>query len=72
LGVSAHKTGDNTAMLQKSFATKEKDNTWEDNVIRNQAFNIFNYPNLTKGWHTMRVYTLDPGVVLDQVRIDVD
>ncbi|MGF7232653.1 glycosyl hydrolase 115 family protein [Arachidicoccus sp.] len=63
---------DNTAMLQKSFATKEKDNTWEDNVIRNQAFNIFNYPNLTKGWHTLRVYTLDPGVVLDQVRIDVD
>ncbi|AYD48294.1 glycosyl hydrolase 115 family protein [Arachidicoccus soli] len=61
---------DNTAIQEKSFATREWDNTWKNNVIRNQAYCVFKFFKLVKGWHTMRLYALDPGVILDQIKID--
>lgn len=61
---------DNTAIQEKSFATREWDNTWKNNVIRNQAYCVFKFFKLAKGWHILRLYALDPGVILDQIKID--
>ena len=43
---------------------------WDDGVERNGITSVTDWPALTAGDHRLRVYALDPGVVLDSLVID--
>jgi len=43
---------------------------WDDGVQRNGITSVTDWPALTAGEHRLRVYALDPGVVLDSLVID--
>jgi hypothetical protein len=43
---------------------------WKQNVLRNRAERIIEMPFLEAGKHTLKIYAVDPGVILDEIRID--
>jgi hypothetical protein len=43
---------------------------WKQNVLRNRAERIIQMPFLKAGKHTLKIYAVDPGVILDEIRID--
>jgi hypothetical protein len=43
---------------------------WKQNVLRNRAERIIHMPFLKAGKHTLKIYAVDPGVILDEIRID--
>lgn len=51
------------------FETHGRSEEWKLNVLSNMAQRRIALPQLTKGKHTLKVYALDPGFLLD--RIDV-
>jgi hypothetical protein len=40
-------------------------------VLRNRAERKIELPFLSAGKHTLQIYYVDPGVILDEVRIDL-
>ncbi|NYT40760.1 glycosyl hydrolase 115 family protein [Sphingomonas sp. R-74633] len=44
---------------------------WDDGVQRNAITSVTDWPALTAGEHRLRVYALDPGVVLDSLVFDL-
>ncbi|SHE44760.1 glycosyl hydrolase 115 family protein [Dysgonomonas macrotermitis] len=55
-----------------SLATEFRSEPWKINVLRNQTVKETIH-NITKpGKHTIRIYALDEGVVLDQIMVDFD
>jgi hypothetical protein len=44
---------------------------WKQNVLRNSARRQIKGPLLRPGLHTVKIYLLDPGVVLDRITIDL-
>jgi hypothetical protein len=46
-----------------------RSNVWKENVLRNQAIVKFPY-RFSDGKHTLRIYALDPDMVIDQLLID--
>src|SRR6185503_18271278 len=44
---------------------------WKQNVLRNRAERKIEMPFLRLGKHTLKIYCIDPGVILDEIRIDV-
>ncbi|HET9506220.1 MAG TPA: glycosyl hydrolase 115 family protein [Hymenobacter sp.] len=44
---------------------------WKQNVLSNNAQRQFKAPALGPGRHTLRLYPLDPGVVLDRITLDL-
>ncbi|MGI4863038.1 MAG: glycosyl hydrolase 115 family protein [Janthinobacterium lividum] len=44
---------------------------WKQNVLSNNAQQQVKAPELRPGRHTLRLYPLDPGVVLDRITIDL-
>lgn len=66
LGVSI----DGGALRAKSFRTPGRSDVWKQQVLRNQAITVFHHDFRRAGWHTMRLYALDPGVVVDQAAVD--
>ncbi|MBW3375186.1 glycosyl hydrolase 115 family protein [Hymenobacter norwichensis] len=44
---------------------------WKQNVLSNSAHRQFTAPQLSPGPHTLKVYPLDPGVLLDRITIDL-
>ena len=44
---------------------------WKQNVLRNRAEKKVTMPLLKPGKHTLRIYSVDPGVILDEIRIDL-
>lgn len=53
-----------------SYQTKAGSKQWQQNVLSNHARCSLNYNFSTTGWHTIKIYPLDPGVVLDQILIN--
>ena len=51
----------------KTFGRSEE---WKQNVLRNRAERKIAMPFLEAGKHTLKIYTVDPGVILDEIRID--
>jgi hypothetical protein len=43
---------------------------WKQNVLKNRAERKLVMPFLKAGKHTLKIYTVDPGVILDEIRID--
>ena len=52
----------------RSFGRSEE---WKLNVLRNRAEKKVNISFLNKGKHRLRIYTIDPGVILDAILIDL-
>jgi hypothetical protein len=51
----------------KTFGRSEE---WKQNVLRNRAERKIAMPFLEAGKHTLKIYAVDPGVMLDEIRID--
>jgi hypothetical protein len=52
----------------KTFGRSEE---WKQNVLRNRAERRIEMPFLKAGKHTLKIYCVDPGVILDEIRIDL-
>lgn len=52
----------------KTFGRSEE---WKQNVLRNRAERKIEMPFLKAGKHRLRIYYIDPGVILDEIRIDL-
>jgi hypothetical protein len=50
--------------------TTGRSGEWKQNVLRNRAERIIEMPFLKAGKHTLKIYTVDPGVILDEIRIN--
>jgi len=52
----------------KTFGRSEE---WKQNVLRNRAERTLTFPVLKSGRHTLRIYAIDGGVILDEIRIGI-
>jgi hypothetical protein len=43
---------------------------WKQHVLRNRAEEKITMPFLEPGKHTLKIYAVDPGLILDEIRID--
>jgi hypothetical protein len=62
---------DNGPLQVVDFRTFGRSEEWKQNVLRNRAERKINLSYLDKGPHRLRVYALDPGVLLDALLIDL-
>jgi hypothetical protein len=53
------------------FKTVGRSEEWKRNVLSNRAERTIKLPFLDKGAHTLRIYCIDPGVMLDEIHIDL-
>ena len=53
------------------FEVQGRSEEWKQNVLRNAAVRQININRLNPGKHTLRIYMIDPGVILDRVLIDL-
>jgi hypothetical protein len=53
------------------FKTVGRSEEWKQNVLRNSAVREFTGQTIKKGKHTLQVYMVDPGVVLQNITIDM-
>jgi hypothetical protein len=53
------------------FKTVGRSEEWKRNVLSNRAARTIQGPLLKKGAHTLKIYCIDPGVMLDEIRIDL-
>jgi hypothetical protein len=59
-----------TEMLD--FKTFGRSDEWKQNVLRNSAIKTFRSNFLSKGRHTLKIYAIDPGVILDRIIINLN
>ncbi len=61
---------DDQPMITQSNDVKEYSREWASNVIRNSAINSNTFTVNTSGKHTLRIYAIDPGMILHKIVID--
>ncbi len=54
------------------YKTVGRSEEWKQNVLSNTAVRTIGVAHLTPGAHTLRVYALDPGVILDRIDVVMD
>jgi hypothetical protein len=54
------------------YTTVGRSEEWKQNVLSNTAVRTIGVAQLKPGAHTLRVYALDPGVVLDRIDVVMD
>ncbi|CAN7468762.1 glycosyl hydrolase 115 family protein [Massilia sp. LjRoot122] len=54
------------------YTTFGRSDEWKQNVLSNMAVRTSTLSQLKPGVHTLRVYALDPGVVLDRIDVVMD
>jgi hypothetical protein len=52
------------------FRTFGRSEEWKQNVLSNAATRTFRFPVLKPGRHTLKIFAIDPGVMLDRMTID--
>ena len=62
---------DNGPVEIVDFKTVGRSEEWKQNVLRNSALRQVKGLVLAPGRHTLKLYLLDPGVVLDRITIDL-
>jgi hypothetical protein len=62
---------DNGPLTIVDFKTVGRSEEWKQNVLSNRAKRTIPLQPLKKGRHTLKVYCIDPGVLLDEIRIDL-
>jgi hypothetical protein len=53
------------------FKTVGRSEEWKQNVLRNRAEKKIDMPHVNAGKHTLKIYCIDPGVIVDEIRIDL-
>ncbi|WEK20181.1 MAG: glycosyl hydrolase 115 family protein [Candidatus Pedobacter colombiensis] len=61
---------DNGPLNMLDFKTQGRSEEWKQNVLRNSAIRKINIQNLKPGKHTLHIYMIDPGVILDRIFIN--
>ena len=62
---------DNGPVKIVNFKTIGRSDEWKNNVLSNSAQRIFKESNLKAGKHTLTIYMIDPGVILNHIYIDL-
>jgi hypothetical protein len=62
---------DNGPVKLVDFRTFGRTEEWKQNVLGNRAERKLQLPFLGKGAHTLKIFAVDPGVILDEIRIDL-
>ncbi len=68
LGVSL----DGGAIQLLDFSTLGRSDEWRENVLSNTAVRSIDVRRLAAGAHELRLYALDPGLVLDRIEVELD
>ena len=55
-------------ITSKSTARTEE---WKQNVLSNRAVRKIEMPRIKKGKHTLKIYGIDPGVIMDEIQVDL-
>jgi hypothetical protein len=63
---------DGQAPTALDFATQGRSDEWKNNVLTNTAVRTIQLAGLAPGPHTLKVYALDPGFILDRIEISFD
>jgi hypothetical protein len=62
---------DNGAVQVMDYKTVGRSEEWKQQVLRNSAVRTARLPWLPAGRHTIQLYVIDPGVVLDRLTVDL-
>lgn len=62
---------DNGPLSIQNFKTVGRSEEWKQDVLSNSAVRSVKVPSLPAGKHTLRIYMIDPGVILDRMLIDL-
>jgi len=62
---------DNGPLKLVDFKTYGRSEEWKQDVLRNRAQKTIKLFSLYKGKHALRIYAIDPGVILDGMLIDL-
>ena len=54
------------------YATIGRSDEWRENVLSNTAVRSLSFKVMQPGSHELRIYALDPGVLLDRIEINLD
>jgi len=52
------------------FSTGESDRRWQENVLRNAALTSSVHSVTKPGLHTLKIWMVDPGIVLDAIEAE--
>jgi hypothetical protein len=63
---------DNEPIEILNFKTAGRSEEWKENVLSNSAQRTIKNKKLTAGKHTLTIYQIDPGVVLDRIYINLN
>lgn len=63
---------DNEPLQIVDLQTFGRSKEWKENVLRNRSAKTFSLGRLNKGMHTLKIYAVDPGIMLDEIRINAD
>jgi len=63
---------DGGPIVRFDFGTLGRSDEWRENVLSNTAVREFVVHKLAAGEHNLRLYAMDPGLVLDRIEVDLD
>jgi hypothetical protein len=61
---------DEGPMQVVDFQTFGRSEEWKQNVLSNKASRTIKFGELSPGRHNVRIYLIDPGVILEQIEMD--
>ena len=59
--------GEPPQILSLPVSTSETDRRWQENVLRNAALASTVHTNTVPGLHTLKIWMVDPGIVIDTI-----
>jgi hypothetical protein len=59
-------------IIAMPVSSSERDPQWQENVLRNAALTTSRHTLSAAGLHTLKIWMVDPGIVLDAVLVDDD
>jgi hypothetical protein len=54
-------------IISLDASMNEKDRQWQENVLRNADISSSQHPIKSSGLHTLKIWMVDPGIVIDSV-----
>lgn len=58
-------------IVSMPFSMSETDRRWQENVLRNAALTSSVHPVANPGLHTLNIWMVDPGIVLDAIEAEI-
>ena len=62
---------DNSPLTIVDFTTFGRSEEWKQNVLRNSAKKTVQFQTLAPGLHTLKIYAIDPGVIIDNILLNL-